>query len=333
MENTWHYLINQFINATKGNYKKMLKLSNYHDAYLKKMMDENPADPDWATLYNRYHPFHEAFVIAYTAWKSAGGSQKGQTLNLDQLLILLITKVNKWDSMVQAVDGFEKGTPNHLAIFPQGHQPFVQGEKTAKVNAVKVLGENLAPFALVNPAILTIKNLVDAFYLQLDAARDTQEGSKGGTKQKSDEVEVKRVTTGTEQYRDLGFLINKGAEVPEFIGNFFELQILRGHQQVLFTGTLDGNENEAVLEHSFAADDEIMLDITQTPPTPGVHTVAFYLATTPNGTDSTPVVKTANAAKQKIEAAEFGVLDFGTHRFLTAVNNSAEELHYVVELL
>ena len=62
MELIWHYLVNQFLNATVGNYKKALKLSNYHDAYLKKMMDEHPGDPDWATLYNRYHNFHQMYV-------------------------------------------------------------------------------------------------------------------------------------------------------------------------------------------------------------------------------------------------------------------------------
>jgi len=35
METTWKYLINQFIVATRDNYKKALKLSNYHDAALK----------------------------------------------------------------------------------------------------------------------------------------------------------------------------------------------------------------------------------------------------------------------------------------------------------
>ena len=333
METIWHYLVNQFLNSTKENYKKMLKLSNYHDARLKKMMDDNPMEPDWALLYNRYHPFHDMFVKAYPAWKAAGGTQKGQTLNLEQLLVLLINKVNKWDSLVQAVDGFEKGTPNYLTLFPQGHLPFYTAPITAQVTAVKTLGESLAPFALANPAIVPIKTLVDDFYTLLDGARDTQEGSKGGTKQKSAEVESKRIAVGTEQYRDLGFLINKGAEVPSYIAPFFELKVLRSHEQVHFTGTLDAGENESVLEHTFVDDDVMILEITTTDTVPAATQVAFYLATTPNGTDSTPVTVTANAAKIKVLASEFGAIDFATHRFLTAVNSTTFELHYVVELL
>lgn len=333
METIWHYLVNQFLNVTKENYKKMLKLSNYHDAYLKKMMDQNPMEPDLALLYNRYHPFHEAFFAAYTAWKAAGGTQKGQTLTLDQLLVLLITKANKWDSLVQAVDGFEKGTGNYLTLFPQGHYPFNTGATTARVAAVKTLSNNLDPFSLTNPAILMVKGLVDAFYTQLDGVRDNQEGSKGGTQQKSAEVETKRIVVATEQYRDLGFLINKGAEVPSYITPFFELKVLRSHEQVHFTGTLDAGENEAVLEHTFVDDDELVLEITTTETVPASTQAVFYLATTPNGTDSTPVTVKANAAKIKVLASEFGAIDFATHRFLTAVNSTTFELHYVVELL
>jgi hypothetical protein len=333
MNLTWHYLVNQFLNATKENYKKALKLSNYHDAYLFKMMTDNPGDPDWTMLYNRYHPFHLSYVTEYTKWKTAGGIQKGQTLNLDQMLVLLINKVNKWDVAVQNVAGFEKGTPNYLTIFPQGHKPFTQGAATARINTVKVLGETLEPFALSIVAIAAIKSEVDLFYTQIDTARDNQEGAKGGTKQKSEEVENRRVELMTEEYRNLGFLINKTAEDPEAIAPFFELQVLRSHNQVLFTGTLDANENEAVLTHSFVADDELEFEITTTETVPASTNVSFFLATTPGGTDSTPVTVTVNQAKLKIQASAFGITDYGTHRFLTAVNNSTHQLHYKVELL
>ena len=58
MKMTWQFLVNQFLVATRKSYKKALKLSNYHDAYLKKVMYENQGDPDWAILYN--------------LWKNAG---------------------------------------------------------------------------------------------------------------------------------------------------------------------------------------------------------------------------------------------------------------------
>lgn len=333
MEKIWHYLINQFTNSTRDNYKKMLKLSNYHDARLKKMMIDNPTDPEWAVLYNRYHAFHEAYVKAYTNWKSAGGQQKGQTLNIGQLLVLLRTKINKWDALIQAVDGFEKGGANHLALFPKGHRPFVAGAKAAKVNAVKVLGESLAPFALAHLELVAVKGLIDTFSTQLNDARTNHEGTKGGTKSKSATVEAQRIIVGTEQYRSLGSLMAKCADKPLTIAPFFELVVLRDHKQVLFTGTLDASEQEPVLTHSFVADDELALEITTSESVSPETQVAFYLATTSGGTDSSPVIVNANAAKTIIPISAFGISDYGTHRYLTAVNLSSFELHYKVELL
>lgn len=323
---TWHYIVNQFVNATDGNYKKMLKLSNYHDAYLHKMMTDNPIDPDWATLYSRYHPVHLQYVDAYTTWKATGGAQMGLTLNMEQLLLLLIKKVGKWDAMLQAVDGYEKRTPNYKTLFPRGHAIFGKGAKTVRVTAVKTLGESLAPFALAEPAIGAIKTQVDAFYALIDGARETQEGTKGGTKMESSEVESKRIQTGIEQYRNLGFLMNKSADAPLMIAPFFELSVLRRHNQVLFTGTLDANETEAILIHSFVADDELRIKLT------GLGETTFYLATCPGGMDSNPVTVLGDTDK-KIALSQFGVADWGTHRFLTAVNNGIDAIDYKLELL
>lgn len=329
MNTQWHYLINQFVNVTRKNFSKTLKLSNYHDAYLNKMQTDYPTEPDWALLYNRYHPFHLAYVAAYTAWKNAGGQQKGQTLNTDQLLELLTTKVNKWDALIQSETGFEKGTASYLSIFPQGRAPFGTGGKTERVEAVNVLAENLDAY----PALAAVKALVDAFYTLLDDARDTQEGAKGGTKLKSQDVDMRRVEAMTEQYRNLGFLINKTADQPLYIQPFFDLNVLRESRQSVFTGTLDPQENEAILIHTFAADDELQLTITGEPSTPAGTMVSFYLATTPNGTDSTVVQVEANAAAITIEASAFGITDYATHRYLTVINGNDMELKYVVELL
>lgn len=327
MEKPWTYLVNQFINATKESYKKALKLSNYHDAALKTALDADPANPDWMLLYNRYHPVHLVYVDAYSQWKNAGGSQEGQTLNLEQHLELLVTKAARWDAQVQVV--YDKKSVEYKTLFPNGRAPFTTGSYITRILALQTLGTALTPFA----ALIATKMEVDAFYTTIDTVRDTQEGTKGTTKSKSEQVEDKRIVAMTEQYRDLGYLINLKAEDPDTIAPFFELSILRNQRQSLFTGTLDTNENEPVLVHSFVADDELELEITQDPPTPGIHTVSFYLATIAGGTDSTPVTIIAGIVKTKIQASAFGISDYGTHRFLTAVNNSAQELHYKVELL
>ena len=318
METIWHYLINQFLNATATSFKKALKLSNYHDAMLKKAMDSNP-DPDWALLYNRYHPLHLLFVAAYNDWKLAGGTQGGQSLNITQLLTLLITKINKWDIQVQNV--FEKNTTGYKTLFPNGHYPFNSGAIDTRVMAVNTLGA-----ALTLPAFAALKLEVDDFYSLLDGARDSHESAKGGTQEMSETLENKRKVIMTEQYRDLGFMINKGAENPNMIGPFFELNVLRNHLQVRFTGTLEDHENEAVLIHTFVADDIIRFKLT------GTGSASFYLASSPNGTNSTPI--TLNGGdNQKFEVLSFNPANYGTHRYLTAINNGTTELDYEIELL
>ncbi len=326
MELAWKYLINQFIVATATSYKKALKLSNYHDASLLTALNSDPANPDWLLLYNRYHAFHLEYVSKYNDWKNAGGQQEGQTLNLEQLLELLVTKVARWDAQVQVE--FAKTTPQYKSLFPDGRAPFSNGSYVTRIQAVQTLGTALNPFAM----LAAVKVDVDIFYTTLDTARDTQEGAKGTTKGLSEALEDQRIETMTEQYRDLGYLINLKAEDPDSIASFFELSILRNHKQTLFTGTLDAGENEAVLIHTFVADDELGFELTGAAAPPGTQ-AQFYLATTPNGTDSTAVNVTANAGKLTIEASAFGAIDFATHRYLTAVNSSAAELHYEVELL
>ena len=320
MKTIWKYLLNQFLTATRDNFKKALKLSNYHDAVLKSAMDATPSDPDLALLYNRYHPLHIAYIDGYTKWKNAGGTQEGQTLNMDQLLVLLVSKINKWDVKVQNV--FDKTSPEYKTIFPDGRKPFGRGAINTRVIAVQGLGTALTAY----PTLTAVKAQVDAFYLLLDAARDVQEAAKGGTKTSSQLLDEKRIAAMTMQYGNMGFLIGKYMNTPLLVAPFFELEVLRDHQQVLFTGVLDPGENEPVLIHTFASDDEIRFKLT------GTGQAAFYLATTPGGIDSTPVIL-MGGAQQIVMASAFGITDYGTHRYLTAINSGTTVLDYEIELL
>lgn len=328
METPWHYTSNQFLSATVDNYKKAFQLSTFHDAFLNLRMTTDPMDPDWALLYNRYRPFHVAYINEYTDWKTSGGLHEGNTLTVDQLLALLPARVDTWDSQVKALPGFEKGSAPHQAMFPLGRKPFGKGSKDARVNAVKVLADAMIPYV----SLAAVMGAVNMFHSQLLAARLAQISTISDTNLKSTGVNQRRIEVMIEQYRDLGFLIDKSADLPEYINPFFNLNVLRESNQVRFTGTLDPSENEAILIHTFLADDELQLEIiAATPPPPGTM-VQFYLATTPGGTDSTAVAVEANVAPTSITAAAFGIINYATHRYLTAINTNAMQLKYVVEL-
>lgn len=316
MEQTWKYVDDQFISATKKSYKKALKLSNYHDSALATA----PAAIQ-AILYTRYHPLHLDFVLKYNQWISAGGSQEGQTLNVKQQLKLARLKIVDWEVAIQVV--YPKTTPRYKAIFPDGRKPFNRGGVDANINAFDILSMNIG----IDPALTTVKAEVDATYLLLDTARDNQEGAKATVTQGSGNVETARVAIMTMQYRNTMWLLDNYYDIREAMCNtYIDLQTLRDKQQTIFNATLSIGETKPVLVRTFVADDELRLKVDGDGP------VLFYLASTPGGTDSSPVTRTTDH-DQKATLSEFGISDYGTHRFLTAVNNSGVETHILVEVM
>jgi len=320
MKRTWMYLNNQFLSTTKYNYKKAVKLSNYHDAALYRASQDNP-DPELLALYNRYHTAHLALVSAYEEWRAAGGTQQGETLNVEQQLNLLPKKVDRWMAQVSLV--YEKTSPQYKAFFPNGKAPFAGNKEIqSRINAVGALRLVLQPDASV--AVTYAE--VDAFYTLLDQDRDTQEGAKSVVKGGSNKVDLKREEAMKLQYSDLGWGIYRSYENPEAIEKWFDVELLREGRQTEFTGTLDALEEEPVLVHTFLADDTIVARVIGTQP------YKLYLASSPGGKNSTAITVPANNEKLRITISDFQVPNLGTHRYLTAVNESNEETRYQITL-
>lgn len=318
MELQWKYVENQFIIATNKSYKKALKLSNYHDSAL---AVASLTDPGLLMIYNRYHPLHLNFVQKYNQWVSAGGSQEGQTLNVKQQLKLAKLKINEWDVAIQVV--YPKTTPTYKAIFPNGRKPFNKGGVDANINAFDILSINLSTYA----ALATIKAEVDATYLLLDTARDNQEGAKANVTHGSGNVETARIEIMTMQYRNTGWIMdNFYIDRDNMCSTLIDLQTLRDKQQSTYNANLAIGETKPVLVRTFVADDELRLKVE------GEGPVVFYLATTSGGTDSTGITRNTNQ-DEKVVISDFGISNYGTHRFLTAVNNSGVETHIVVEVV
>lgn len=321
MELIWKYLQNQFLIATKTSYKKAVKISNYHDADLRV---KSQTEPLLVPVYERYHPLHRMLVGEYTSWKSAGGSQEGQTLNLEQMLDWAYGKMNNWDIRIQGTDvSFEKGTPKYMSIFNNGRKPFINSSIDDRINAYDTLAKNMLPY--VELAVIMAE--VQDVYRALDEARDAQLGAKGTVKANSGKVEAARIEAMTMQWRNLGFSMDAFWNNLPYVESMFDLQTLREGRQYLFTGTLNPDESKAVLTNTFISDDELRLK------NDGAASIKFYLATTPGGTDSDAIEVLANT-EAIVLVSQFGASNYGTHRHLTAVNTSAETAtHYEVELL
>lgn len=309
MSKPWQFIANQFENSTRNNYKKAVKLSIYHDAALKSKKD---AQPLLIPVYERYKPVHDFLISKYNGWKSAGGSQEGETLNVEQMLELAYSNMQRWDITIQAAGTvFLKGTPNYLAIFMNGRSSFITGSIDSRINAYDTLAKNMMPFAL----LATVMAEVVATYDILDEAREKQLGAKGDLKTGSGNVEIARIEAMTMQYRNLGFAMDAFYDQPMYIESMFDLQTLRENRQTLFVGTLSPAENKAIVVHTFLADEELRLKNN------GSAIIFFYLGKMANGIDSEPVKVNPNDEVVAI-ASEFGPLDFSVHRFLTAVNQS-----------
>lgn len=222
MKLTWHYSINQFIVRTKNNNRRALELSLYHHAVLKQSVQDHPLDTDFAVMLARYAPVHQQFVDAYTSRNKEDGHMQGRTLGMKQQLTALRKHVDTWSAMVQ-VAGFERGSEVFVALFPHGRIIFSNGATDERIANVGALALAMQPHAGLNAA----RTLVEAYHQQLEATRREQVGFKGGKKYWAAKTETARKAVLTEQYRNLGRLMEKFADTPTMIEPFFKLKELR----------------------------------------------------------------------------------------------------------
>lgn len=320
MVRSWHFSINQFLVATKQNIKKAFKLSIFHDTHLKKRMDDNPGDTDYAFAYNRYHPLHIMLYTAYTSWKGKGGMQKGETLSVKQLLKLLPAKVNKIDLKIQ--DVHEKGSSRYVQLFPKAHKPFYRGSQDSRILALNVLSLTIGS----ETELAAVKTIVDAAYNELNDAKNRQEESKGTKIDSSVMVEAARVAAMVGQYQDVGFFINKFPTQPKLMESLFDISTLTNPDQVIWKGHLDILEIHALLIRTFEIGDKIRIKSLMK------GDIGLYLASHPGGTDSAEVL-CSGLHQITFDVALFEVENLKEHRYLTIVNKSAtQETMFVVQL-
>jgi hypothetical protein len=304
---TWKFINNQFVNATNGNFKKALILSNYHAAALDTRRIIVPA---YEPIYERYLPLHQQLVLLYNTWRSAGGAQQGQTLGLEQQFINANNLLDDWDLGVQII--YKKTTPQYKAIFPDGRKPFRQGSLDQRINAFDTLALNMG----TDPALATIKGQVLDTYETLDNTRESQQGAKSTLKGGSTEVDTARTAAMNMQYRNLGFIMDTFFETRETECNMlFDLSTLRESEQSSFTATLDPEETEAILVHHFLTSDQLRCRIDTDGP------ISLYLASSPGATDSTAAIL-SSPAEVLVPLSAFGPVDLNVHRYLTAVSSA-----------
>jgi len=287
----WIFVQNPILNATDGSYRLADRISTYHIGALQ----HHAGVAFFDALIATYAPLHESFITAFNEWKTQGGLQKGETLNIAQLMKLLSgTKARQWDVAVQNV--YPQGTSDYVKLFPNFRTPFQQGTQTDREAAVAALNQAIGSDA----ALATVKTDVLAFYLQLKAALSVQKGSISGTKGDSAAVEAARVAMCTGQYANLGALIQHFAATPDNINQYFDLQGIRNGQQVLFTGDTNPQQAETIMQHTFGTNDMLLLQ------NEGSTELRFYLAAQKNDAPSTSTVIVAAGSEQLVPITSLG---------------------------
>jgi len=240
----WHFLENQFDNATRSSFRLMLTVTNDH--YAKLVAQQ--ADADILALKNRTQPIHEAFLNGYSSWKTEKALYKSATQTVDNLFEDLSgTYARQWDTAIMVE--YDKGTVEHTALLPNGRAPFQQGTKDEIIAAVKTLGDTLDNYA----PLAALKATVDGFHTTIKGARDAQQGKENTSAQASTDLETARVDIATMLYRNLGSLMDKYGETPDTILNYFEVSLLQkgaatAFDEVEYTGTVPANSTVNIFE-------------------------------------------------------------------------------------
>jgi len=221
MKRTWKFLINVFINVTKGSYVKMLSLISDHESRLKAKM----SDADIQALIERTTNVKNELSAKFNAWKSAKGTYEGETLRFGNLLNELNDeKISRWEAMVRIE--YPERSADFRIIFPDGRTTFRKGNYETRIAKVGALAQTLLNYE----SLLTAQGEVDAFYKELLAARDVQQQKEQLSASSSGELEQARIAAGEIMYANLGYLMNKYYQNPETIEEFFELENIRRHE-------------------------------------------------------------------------------------------------------
>lgn len=247
---TWHYLDNQFDNATKNSFKKADTL--FADHYAK--LDAEKSDAVILTLLNRFSPGKTTWDERYSNWISADAVYRGETDRFEAMLTdLTDNKIPQWDAKVQIV--FLEKTPDYIIIFPNGRSIFQQGTRDQRIAEVDALALRLGNY----PALAALQSEVQTFGNDLNTARNTQQSKEDLVSQASDLLEEQRVIVCQIMYANLGQLMDKFYLNPGNVARFFDLTILRNASDFPIAGDVAGSAVKNIIKRNFQPGTQLLL--------------------------------------------------------------------------
>ncbi len=112
----------------------------------------------------------------------------------------------------------------------------------------------------------------------------------------------------------LGACIANFPNKPDQADFLFDMETIRHHDQLVFTGALNGGETHLVLKHTFAAADDITLTNS------GATGLNFYLSSSGNDLPEKGGITVKAGDDDSITAADLGDV---SNTYLYVVNNDA----------
>ena len=315
----WKFTEDQFEIETRGSVKKAVILSTFHDNNLRILSVQYPA---LLPLYTRFHVVHLALIAGCDAHASSGDVQQGDRKTVTQSFKaskLLLTE--DWIPSISKI--YKTSSPEFMAIFPNGLKPFNSGGIDKKIKAFNILSLNIGS----DPALATIKTVIDSTYTALHLSRTGQNDAKTNTASSSALLEPLRFAAMKMMYRNLGNIMDNFCDtVAVMCALLFDLVTLRESAQKVYRGNILRMASKNILSHTFLADDEFAIKII------GTGSYKFNLSSTATGVDNTEVEVFANI-KTTIKISQFEVTDYSNYRCLNLVSSSSEAGSFRLQLL
>lgn len=318
------YSSNEFINRTKKSDEKALLVITDHTAQLKIHHEQEPIDPDYTLMYNRTFPLKDNAQLIYDQLHNVRGRQIGQT----ELVNIHLSAIkgedglaHDWMTRTQAI--YKKNNPARFkAIWSKGLKPY-NGRMDVVISALHTLSLNIGNDP--NQLMMEIKNEVDAEYAIINPARGIQRTDIGITKLTSKSLHAACRLCMRMEYRNAGIILDKFDEnINNIQESFHNMELLLDKQQVKWNITLNTLETKDIAKRKQLSQSKFRAKITG-------GNALMYLASTPGGIDSDPVVLTDGVVNNFIAAA-FNVEDYSLNCYITVINQSNNSTRFNLNL-
>lgn len=229
MDKEWIYLNNPFFNATTDNFSKFISIINFsNDRFLTKA-----GDTFFDTIIAIVQPACDGANSAYAQWTGSQAEHVSSTNTVNVLLKKLGSEdIQDFQRRIAVV--YAPGSSDYIRLLPHGNAPFQSGTQANRLLALS----NLITAIGSDASLASVKTSAQSVLTALTTAKSEQTADLSQTDLLSDAMELVRISACNVLWKSFGLMIAQFVETPSVIGNYYDLENLRSHEQVSFTHLL-----------------------------------------------------------------------------------------------